>query len=105
MLVALTEACFNPAALLGAEVDLSAPPSDAAALFGEGPSTVVLSVRGDDDLARAEKMFSGRGLEFSVIGRVVDEPKLRVAGVVDEDVRELRALYEDALPRRLKASD
>jgi phosphoribosylformylglycinamidine synthase subunit PurL len=105
MLVALTEACFNPAALVGVEVDLGAPPRDAAALFGEGPSTVVLSVRGDDDLARAEKMFSGRGLEFSVIGRVVDEPKLRVAGVVDEDVRALRALYEDALPRRLKASD
>jgi phosphoribosylformylglycinamidine synthase subunit PurL len=105
MLVALAEACLNPAALIGAEIDLGVPANDAAALFGEGPSTVVLSLRRDGDLARAEKMFSGRGLEFSVIGRVVDEPKLRVADVIDQDVHDLRALYEDALPRRLKASD
>jgi phosphoribosylformylglycinamidine synthase subunit PurL len=104
LMVALAEACFNPAKLVGAEVDLGSRAADPAELFGEGPSTIVVSIA-DGDLARAEKLFSGRGLEFSVIGRVAEAAKLRVAGVVEHDTSELLRIYEDALPRRLRASD
>jgi phosphoribosylformylglycinamidine synthase subunit PurL len=104
LLVGLAEACFGPASSMGAEVDLGARAGDPAELFGEGPSTVVVSIA-QGDLARAEKLFSGRGLEFSVIGRVTAAAALRVAGVVDQNVSELLSIYEDALPRRLRGSD
>ena len=104
LLVALAEACFNPAELVGAQIDLGSRASDPAELFGEGPSTVVVSIA-PGDLARAEKLFSGRGLEFSVIGKVDSTPRLKVAGVIDEAVNELLKIYEDALPRRLRGRD
>jgi len=104
LLVALAEACFNPAGLIGAQIDLGSRADDPAELFGEGPSTVVVSIA-EGDLARAEKLFSGRGLEFSVIGKVDSTPKLSVAGVIDQAIRELLGIYEDALPRRLSGRD
>ena len=105
--VALAEACFNPRAILGAEVELGrAGNADAVGFFGEGASTVVLSIA-ERDAARVESLFAGRGLKFAVIGRVIADPRLKIAAAagLDEDIAELRRIYEDAIPRRLRGGD
>ncbi len=103
--VALAEACFNPRAILGAEVELGhAGNADAVDFFGEGASTVILSVA-PGDVARVESLFAGRGLEFAVVGRVVADPRLKIGETLDEDVAELQRIYEDAIPRRLRGGD
>jgi len=102
--VALAEACFNPRAILGAEVELGrAGNADAVDFFGEGASTVILSIS-PGDVARVEKLFAGRGLEFAVVGKVIADPRLKI-GSLDEDVSELQRIYEDAIPRRLRGGD
>ena len=101
--VALAEACFNPRAILGAEVELGRAGNAAVDFFGEGASTVVLSIA-PGDVARVEKLFAGRGLEFAVVGKVIAEPRLKL-GSLDEDVSELQRIYEDAIPRRLRGDD
>ncbi|MFI5353254.1 MAG: phosphoribosylformylglycinamidine synthase subunit PurL, partial [Candidatus Binatales bacterium] len=107
--VALAEACFDPDAVMGAQIDSLPASGDAIAeLFGEGPSTVVVSVA-PENVARVTELFSG--LECRMIGRVTSDPKLRivsgfrVASAIDEDVAELRAIYEQAIPRRLGGHD
>jgi phosphoribosylformylglycinamidine synthase subunit PurL len=102
--VALAEACFNPRAILGAEVMLGrAGNADAVDFFGEGASTVILSIA-PGDVVSVEKLFAGRGLEFAVIGKVTAEPRLKL-GSIDEDVSELQRIYEDAIPGRLTGGD
>ena len=103
--VALAEACFNPRAILGAEVELGhAGNADAVDFFGEGASTVVLSMA-EKDIARVEQLFAGRGIEFAIIGRVTKEPRLKIGEAIDEDVSELMRIYENAIPRRLAGGD
>ena len=103
--VALAEACFNPRAILGAEVELGqAGNADADAFFGEGASTVILSIA-PGDAARVGKLFAGRGLEFAIIGQVTADPRLKIGSAIDDDVSELQHIYEDAIPRRLGSGD
>ncbi|MGB8683701.1 MAG: phosphoribosylformylglycinamidine synthase subunit PurL [Candidatus Binatus sp.] len=102
--VALAEACFNPRAILGAEVLLGrAGNADAVDFFGEGASTVILSIA-PGDVARVEKLFAGHGLEFAVVGKVIADPRLKL-GSLDESVSELQRIYEDAIPGRLRSDD
>jgi phosphoribosylformylglycinamidine synthase len=98
--VAMAEAFFNPRAILGAEVDLGRAGNAAVDFFGEGASAVILSIA-ESDVARVEKLFGGRGLEFEVIGKVIAEPRLKIGAAIDESVVELQRIYEDAIPRRL----
>ena len=102
--VAMAEACFNPRAILGAEVELGRAGIDAVDFFGEGASTVILSIAPADG-GRVEKLFAGRGLEFQVIGNVIAEPRLKIGAAIDESVSELQRIYEDAIPRRLRGGD
>ncbi len=102
--VALAESCFNPRAILGAEVELGRAGTDAVVFFGEGPSTVILSIA-QSDLTRVEKLFAGRGLDFAVVGKVAADRRLKIDAALDEDVAELQRIYEDAIPRRLRAGD
>jgi phosphoribosylformylglycinamidine (FGAM) synthase-like enzyme len=96
--VALAEACFNPHRRLGAEVTGLESESE---LFGEGPSSIIISTAAKqlEELTRA---FSP--LEVSVIGRVTESPRLRIDSEIDEDVNELRRIYEEALPERLSGN-
>jgi len=101
----LAEACFNPRAILGAEVELGrAGSADADDFFGEGASTVILSIA-PGDVTNVEKLFAGRGLEFAVVGKVIADPRLKIGGAIDEDVAGLQRIYEDAIPRRLTSGD
>src|SRR5713101_7534061 len=103
--VALAEACFNPRAILGAEVELGrAGNADAVDFFGEGASTVVLSMP-EENVAQVEQLFAGHGIEFTVIGSVTSEHRLKIVNVIDEDVSELMRIYENAIPRRLAGGD
>ncbi len=98
--VALAEACFNPDKLLGALID-GLSTSDAAELFGEGPSTIVISAH-EKDVVRLGSIFQQNGIECRTIGRVTENPHLSVGGPsIDDDVNELNRIYESALPGRL----
>jgi phosphoribosylformylglycinamidine synthase subunit PurL len=99
--VALAEACFNLDGIFGAEVELALPSARAAeALFGEGASTVIISAP-SDRIQAIGKLFSP--LEIRPIGRVSDRTRLRIDSLIDEDVRGLMAVYEEALAGRLGA--
>jgi phosphoribosylformylglycinamidine synthase len=106
--VTIAEACgpidgpFNLETQLGAQIDESPSGDDlaiAAALFGEGPSTVILSVAPEHVSRVVSDLFPK--LECRVIGRVIAEPRLRIGSLIDEDLAELRRIYEMAIPRRL----
>jgi len=101
LMVALTEACFNPDGVMGAEADLAAlGPASTAELFGEGASSVVISVS-TKDVEQVAQIFSSRGIDCRSIGRVIAEARLRLSPVIDEDVLDLQRAYELALPGRL----
>lgn len=101
--VAIAEACFNPELPMGAAID-GVDPADPSELFGEGSSTIVVTVK-QGDISRVSRMFTDAGLECHMIGRVIAEPRLRIGTSIDEDVRELAGIYEESLPRRLQADD
>jgi phosphoribosylformylglycinamidine synthase subunit PurL len=101
--VALAEACFNPDGILGAEVKLEAGPEEVTrAVFGEGASMVIISAP-RDNIEIIRKTFVP--LEVRLIGLVNESTRLRIAGLIDEDVRDLKRLYEEALPGRLGANE
>ena len=100
---ALAEACFNPGGILGAEVKLEAEPEAVTrALFGEGASMVIISAP-RDNIEIIRKTFVP--LEVRLIGLVNESTRLRIAGLIDEDVCDLKTLYEEALPGRLGANE
>jgi phosphoribosylformylglycinamidine synthase II len=99
--VTLAECCFNPDGVLGAEIDGMAQWDGAEVFFGEGASAVVLSAAAGE-VEKLRELFGG--IEFSVIGRVTSDPRLRVAKAIDEDVHELRQIHEQAIARRLAAN-
>jgi len=99
--VTLAECCFNPDGVLGAEIDGMPDRGGAEVFFGEGASAVVLSAA-PGEVESLRGLFDG--IEFAVIGRVIGEPRLRVAKVIDEDVPELRQIHEQAIARRLAAN-
>jgi phosphoribosylformylglycinamidine synthase len=94
--VALAEACFNPTAAIGAEIEGIG--ETAGELFGEGASTVIISTTAANAPALRE-VFAP--LEVIPIGRVVADPRLRISHSIDQDISELLRLYENALPQRL----
>ncbi|MGA8059096.1 MAG: AIR synthase related protein, partial [Candidatus Binataceae bacterium] len=99
--VTLAECCFNPDGVLGAKIDGTPQWDGAEVFFGEGASAVVLSAAASE-VEKLRELFDA--IEFSVIGRVTIEPRLRVAKAIDEDVRELRQIHEQAIARRLAAN-
>ena len=98
--VAIAESCFNPERAMGAAID-GVDPADLSELFGEGPSTIIVTVK-ENDLSRVRPIFEDAGVECRTIGKVTDEPRLRIGTSLDEDVRELLRIYEGALPGRLQ---
>ena len=97
--IALAEACFNPHQTLGA--DIAGLESDTH-LFGEGASTIIISTPATH-LEELRRVFEP--LEVMVLGRVTENPRLRIAPEVDEDVNDLMQIYEETLPRRLGSND
>jgi phosphoribosylformylglycinamidine synthase len=96
--VAIAEGCFDSSRPLGAEIQGIG--ITAAELFGEGPSTILLSAAPEDTEA-VRRIFAP--LDVRTIGRVTSEMRLRIASAIDEPITELMSLHEKALPRRLEA--
>jgi len=103
--VALAECCFNPAGLLGADVNLENCGGSRAgcagdttaftqtALFNESQSRIVISVA-PTNLRRAMSILRERGVPFKELGKVRGD-ELRIQ-VNDETFRWLVAdLYDD----------
>jgi phosphoribosylformylglycinamidine synthase len=102
--VAIAEACFGLEALVGAEIDGAQHGlGDEAELFGEGPSTVIVSAA-HAEAQRVRDHFARHGLECVVLGRVTAEQRLRIAPFIDADVLVLKRIYDGALPGRLGGS-
>jgi len=100
--VTLAEACFNSKSVLGAEVDQdSGELGSADFLFGEGPSSVVLSAA-VENIDRLRDIFAGHEIECVTIGTVTERGKLKIGSAINEDVSELWQIYEQALPKRLE---
>ncbi|HEV3471321.1 MAG TPA: AIR synthase related protein, partial [Pyrinomonadaceae bacterium] len=105
--VALAESCFSSLgrAPIGAEVELSGPElSEAAHLFSETPSRVVVSF---DESARPrlEQLAAEAGAPFRLIGRVAgDRLRVSVNGTdcVSQTVAELESAWRSALPSKLQ---
>ncbi|MGH8013342.1 MAG: phosphoribosylformylglycinamidine synthase subunit PurL, partial [Candidatus Binataceae bacterium] len=97
--VAIAEACFNPDHLMGAALEFGADTATEE-LFGEGPSTVLLSAP-PHNLQAICDIFSS--LEVSVIGRVIAHAVIQTGGAFNDETGELKRLYEEALPKRIGA--
>jgi phosphoribosylformylglycinamidine synthase II len=101
--VALAEACFNPEGILGAEVQLEAAPAEmTSALFGEGTSMVIISAARDNIGSISEAFLP---LEVRLAGLVNETGRLKISRVIDEDLSDLKELYEEALPGRIGVNE
>jgi phosphoribosylformylglycinamidine synthase subunit PurL len=101
LVVALCEACFTPETKLGAEIEI--PDKSAADLFGEGPSTVILSAAADQ-LPMIRDVFAS--LEVAELGCVTASGRLVIrtpAGenLLDQNLADLKQIHDDGLAGRL----
>jgi len=98
--IALAEACFHPAGVLGAEVTLSPGDRLDALLFGETQSRILLSMP-KSNLSRAEKVFAEREVPHSVLGTVAGTRlRIRVGEelAVNMIVGDLQKVWSEAFP-------
>jgi phosphoribosylformylglycinamidine synthase len=103
--VALAECTIaDRESMLGATVDLAAwntlPPR--AVLFGEAQGRVIVST---SEPARVTAIAARHGVPAREIGRVTQEPRLRIvagARVVDAPLQRLATLYYDAIPSMMR---
>jgi phosphoribosylformylglycinamidine synthase len=98
--VALAEACIaGPGEPLGAEIELEAAIRPDAWLFGESQSRIVLSLR-RKHVTRLRDLARAADVPCAVLGEVRGK-RLRIGGLIDEGVAELRRTWAAALSRRM----
>lgn len=105
--VALAESCFSTLnrPSIGVTVDLTGAPNDAAQLFAETPSRIVVSFD-EPARARVEEIAAALGCPLSIIGRVGGaELRITVNGqpAVAQRVAELEIHWRASLGRKLQA--
>ena len=101
--VALAECCFTGPAPVGADIRLADALRPDALLFGETPGRVVVTTRDPDALLGAAERA---GVPARQIGQT-GGARLRVSAPagppwIDEEVSELKVIWERAIPRRLR---
>ena len=105
--VALAECAFAASPACGVDVELADGIRDAALLFGETQSRVVVTCR-PDDWERLAALAAEHGVPLARIGTVgAPGGRFRVAtrgAGIDAGVEELVAIYESAIPRRMDGS-
>ncbi len=98
--VTLAESCFSPEPV-GASVKLPPELGNAAGLFGEGPSRVVVSFAPQAE-SRLRALCVEHGVGLLLLGWTVAEARLQIRCedrvLVDEDVGGLMAEWQNALP-------
>ena len=100
--VAIAECCVagDP---IGADVTLPVGDAPARALFGEGPSVIVLSVAAGD-VAKINAIAADAGCAATVVGRVGGD-RLIVDGLLDVPVHALQDAWAHGLTRALGMED
>ena len=106
--VALAECCFSSFRrdAIGCEVDLSGDLSNAAQLFSESPSRILLSVQ-EKDVEAVEGIALEFGVPISKIGRTGgDELSIRNNGtlVVSIRIEEIEKAWRESLPKMLEVA-
>jgi phosphoribosylformylglycinamidine synthase len=105
--VTLAESAFAASPACGVDVELEDDIRQAALLFGETQSRVVVSCR-PDDWQRLAAVMAEHGVPAVRIGTVgAPGGRFRIAthgGVLDAPVAELVEVYESAIPRRMDGS-
>ncbi|NMO97418.1 phosphoribosylformylglycinamidine synthase subunit PurL [Paenibacillus lemnae] len=99
---ALAESCISGG--VGAVVQLDTELRNDVALFSESQSRIVLSVS-PEHTSNLEQLLKEAGVPFAAIGRVGgSELNIRINGAsaVQEPVEVLKAVWEDAIPCRMK---
>jgi phosphoribosylformylglycinamidine synthase len=100
--VALAEACFGRG--LGADIDYAIGLRPDIALFSESQSRILLSAAPDKADALAERL-AAHGVPVQRLG-TVGGTRLRVAvngrAAIDAEVDELRQIWRDAIPCRMR---
>jgi len=100
--VALAEACISgPGEPLGAEVEMEASIRPDAWLFGESQSRIVLSVR-KKHVNRLRDLAREADVPCTVLGEVRGR-RLRIGGLVDVSVADLRSAWADALAQQMES--
>ena len=98
LLVTLVECCL--AARLGARLRSEDDVAPHQWLFSESPTRVVATVR-SPDATQFEHLCEVRGVPFTRLGVVIDEPVLQLAGLFDLDLDEVARIRDEALPAAL----
>jgi phosphoribosylformylglycinamidine synthase len=99
--VALAESCFNPAELLGADVDLEENASQLAELlFNEAQSRIIISVA-KENAGEAQQGLQRAGVPYAVLGSVGgDQLRIRANGSdLRWEVAELHDLWFNSIAR------
>ncbi len=106
--VALAECAFSSyrRSAVGCEVNLEGDLSQAALLFSETPSRIILTA-GDNNLDQIKKIAESFGASISVIGRTGgDWLKISAGGqvIINRSVAEVEDAWRNAISRRLEVS-
>ena len=100
--VALAECCMSgPASSLGAVIELEGSIRPDALLFGESQSRIILSLR-RRHLGRLRELATAVDVPLAVLGEVRGR-RLVISPLIDLDVEEIRRMWSNALPRRLRS--
>ncbi|MFQ5442794.1 MAG: phosphoribosylformylglycinamidine synthase subunit PurL [Thermodesulfobacteriota bacterium] len=99
--VALAESCMAPDYAVGASVEAAAPEGlrPDSMLFGEGPSRIIVSLKGGDVKA-LEDICASFDATMTVLGEVEGE-RLIIKGFVDLGVEEIKGAWSGGLERCL----
>jgi phosphoribosylformylglycinamidine synthase len=106
--VAIAESCFSSyrRGAIGCEVDLEGELSQAALLFAETPSRIILSAT-DNKVDEVLKIAGESGVRAAVIGRTGgDRLRVSVSGVpvIDRPVAEVEYAWRNTLPDMLEVA-
>src|SRR5690606_34837028 len=105
--VALVESAISGSSLFGVDVELADELPEAALLFGETQSRVVVSAAAEK-VDRLLSLMATRGVPAARIGSIGEagsQFRIRTrSGGIDAPIRELALIYERATPRRMEGT-
>lgn len=100
--VAIAEACINnPEKMLGASIFISLKMRDDELLFGESQSVIVLSIS-ENNLLEMERIAAKNIIPCITIGRVKDNGRLKINGIIDLELEAIRRVYQATIPNYMQ---
>ncbi len=100
--VAIAEACINnPEKMLGASIFISLKMRDDELLFGESQSVIILSIS-ENNLLEMERIAAKNIIPCITIGRVKDNGRLKINGLIDLELEAIRRVYQAIIPNYMQ---